>query len=260
MNRNLNRQLSHHYSPLGQKKASRLFLFPLIAGAIVLSIGIVLFTTFAEMRLVPNWTRDVTFLLPGVAFMPVAFVARKEMFGRGLIYFSTILLLVLSIVSLPVGAMQGLYDIYVTPVTDPATYTRTMGIFDEDAIPTLRVFPDELPQDAQDPQFLYQSDLESGKLTLSLQFRCGEGTQMPLINGMKGAAVWQGSKAEMVASEYAMVAEHVDMDAVPEDATCYVLLTKTVPSTGELSMMMFCASADDGYTQYLFKILIGGDE
>lgn len=248
-----NRSLSRNYSPLQKQDENKHYMYPLVTGGVMLMIGLILFSTFTQIRIIPNYLADVTFIIPSLFFFPVAFMTKRGGIPRKHSRIVTTILLVLAIVALPMSAVTVVLDTYSSPVEGTAYYQKTMQLLGKDTNPLLDAFPTEIPVDAQDAYFYYGTDMDTGAMRIELNFRTGEAMADPLENGMKGRAIWSGSLTELTASEYAPAAAQITT-AQPEDAVYYIVQTTTLEDGVTMDSMVLTAASPDGTLYYLYKL------
>lgn len=249
----VNRSLSRNYAPAPKQDPQKYYMYPFVAGGVMLMIGLILFSTFTQIRIIPNYLQDSTFIVPALFFIPVGIMAYKGSIPKKHSHIVTTILLVLAIVALPMTAMTIVMETYSTPVESPAYYSKTMQLMGAPDNATIAIFPTELPVEAENTKFFYGSDAEARSMRLELNFRIGQHMADPLENGMKSHAVWSGTLSELAASEYAAVAEQIPTTQ-PEDAVYYVIQTSTLENSETLDSVVLASAADDGTLYYLYKV------
>ena len=55
----INRSLSRNYAPVQKQDPKKYYMYPLVTGGVMLMIGLILFSTFTQIRIIPNYLQDV---------------------------------------------------------------------------------------------------------------------------------------------------------------------------------------------------------
>jgi len=249
-----NRSLSRNYMPYNDKKNdNRHYMYPIVCAGVMFLIGMILYSTFAGMRIIPAYAKDLTLLVPCLFFIPVGVFAYKGIVPKKHSRIVTTILLIMGIVSMPLCGMQIVMEIYSTPIEGTAYYEKTMDMLNAKDDALLSSFPTSVPQDAQDAAFNYYTDMGNGAMVIRLTFRTGEGMHEPLETALQSRAGWTGSASELATSEYADALDHVDVE-LPDDAVYYLVDAAVDEASGQMNGVMMGASADDGTLYYLYKL------
>ena len=248
-----NRSLSRNYAPLNQRDENKHYMYPLVTGGVMLMIGLLLFSTFSQIRIIPDYVADACFIVPALFFFPVAYMAKRGSIPKKHSRIVTTILLVLGIVALPMNAMTTILNTYSAPVQGVQYYGKTMQLLGKGSNQLLDAFPTEVPVDSENAAFYYGTDMQTGTMRIELSFRTGEAMADPLENAMKSRAVWSGSMDELNASEYAAVIDHIPTEQ-PADAAYYIMQTTTYEDTGVIDSVAMTAAAPDGSLYYLYTL------
>ena len=249
----MNRSLSRNYAPMQKQDENKYYMYPLVTGGVLLMIGLLLFSTFSQIRIIPDYLSDACFVVPALFFFPVAFMAKRGSIPKKHARIVTTIMLVLGILALPMNAMTTIMNTYSTPVSGVQYYGKTMQLLGREANPLLAAFPTEVPVDSENAAFYYGTDMQTGTMRIELSFRTGEAMADPLENAMKGRAAWSGSMDELAASEYAAVIDQIPTEQA-EDAVYYIMHTTTLEGTDVMDSAAMTAAAPDGTLYYLYTL------
>lgn len=249
----VNRSLSRHYTPYEDKSKSKAYMYPLVSGGVLLLVGLILYSTVVNLRIIPDYLSDLVMLVPALFLIPVGILAWKGIIERKHCRIATTILLILGVLAIPMSAMTSILGIYNTPVEGAAYYQKTMSLMGGENNEVLSAFPQQLPADAQDAQFRYYVDHETVSMGMELTFRTGAEMHAPLTEIVANKATWTGSADEFAASEYAPALDQMVYDA-PEDGTYYVMYVSHVDETTVMDGISMAASAPDGTIHYLYKV------
>lgn len=247
----VNRSLSRHYTPYEDKQNTRPYMYPLVAGGVLLLAGLILYSTVVQMRIIPDYVTDLVLIVPSLFLFPVGILAWKGIIERKHCRIATTILLILGVLAIPMSAITSITSVYATPVEGAVYYEKTMQMLGADKNESFSAFPKQVPADAQDAQFCYANTQQHAGLELT--FRTGEEMHAPLTEIVAGKAIWTGSYEEFAASEYAPALAQMTYQ-VPENATWYVLYVSMPEETGVLDGIFLVASADDGSMYYFYKV------
>lgn len=249
----VNRSLSRNYTPYTQTDNARPYMYPLVAGGVLLLIGLILYSTVTQMRIIPDYTSDLVMLVPVLFFIPVGIMAWKGVIERKHCRIATTILLVLSVLAIPMSAMTAILGVYSTPVEGAAYYEKTMTMLGAEQNEVLSAFPKQIPEGAQDAQFSYFIDQKAVSMGVELTFRTEAEMHAPLTEIVAGKAIWTGTAEEFAASEYAPALEQMAY-AAPEGAVYYVMYVSHEEETGVVDGISLAASAGDGTMYYFYKV------
>lgn len=249
----VNRSLSRHYTPYEDKQNTRPYMYPLVAGGVLLLAGLILYSTVTQMRIIPDYVSDLTLIVPALFLFPVGILAWKGIIERKHCRIATTILLILGVLAVPMSAMTSIMSVYSTPVEGAVYYEKTLQMLGAEKNAVFSAFPKQIPADAQDAQFCYTIDQQNVSMGVELTFRTGEEMYAPLTEIIAGKAIWTGSTEELAASEYAPALQQMSYQT-PENATWYVMYVSMPEETGILDGISMAASGADGAMHYFYKV------
>jgi len=187
-----------------------------IASALLLILGI----------LHPPYYIGLVFLIPMILFAVLAVVAYKH---SNLAIAANVITIVLTIVFAVLALLFAFYLAFFEssyPWEDPQYYTRVYNKYSKDSV-VAEVFPERIPDGAEDVRFHYHGQFLQGGGEFSLAYRDDPASLEPIMAELAGKAVWYGALSELY--DWVDRPSYFDGESfcgtygIPDDSTVYLI-------------------------------------
>lgn len=220
----------------GMKIFTKRCIFPGVCAVVAAAMFVGVYLLLAIGTVQPMYFEGLLFLVPAIIFDFLTFLLYKKAI-------SSIAANVVTAILIPVFAVLCVFLLFFMafsaaeePCEDPKYYTRAYGMYTEDST-VAKIFPEKIPEDAEDVHFHYHGAFLQGGGELSLKYTTYPSELDSVAKKLERSAVWSGEISEFwdwdERLSYFSGTSFWGTYGLPEDATLYLIEFRNPYGEGE---------------------------